>query len=74
MRNDPMQLRGKYDPFFEAARESVRAHRDPTVSGLQRRFRLGYSRACDLMAALEGELVTPVDPNTGYREMLEELG
>jgi DNA segregation ATPase FtsK/SpoIIIE-like protein len=65
MSNDARQ-----DALFKAVRQSVIDTRTPSISLAQRTFRLGYSRAAALLAAMEGDVVTTMDAR-GARRMLK---
>lgn len=47
---------GKQDPLFEAARKLVIEKRSPSISLVQRTFRINYSRAKALLEAMENEV------------------
>ena len=64
------QPRGKFDPLFDQVRQHIVSTRDPSISRIQRVFKLGYNRTCSMVEALEGDLVCPRDSN-GWRSMLE---
>jgi len=59
----------KQDPLFEAVKQLVIETRTPSIALAQRTFRLGYSRAAAMLAALEGDVVTTMDARGG-RSML----
>ncbi len=60
------------DPLFNEAIELARRQGRASISMLQRRLRIGYTRAARLIEAMEekGIVGTP-DPNTGTREILD---
>jgi chromosomal replication initiator protein len=64
-----MPIDAKQDPLFEAVKQLVIKTRNPSVSTVQREFRLNYSRAASMLEAMEGEIVTTKDGN-GWRRML----
>lgn len=59
----------KQDPLFEAIKQLVIETRIPSISFVQRTFRINYSRAASMLEAMEGEIVTTKDEN-GWRRML----
>ena len=64
----PLQPQPKDDPLLERAIEVVRAEGRASISLLQRRLRIGYSRAARLIEALEARgIVGPPEGNTGVR-------
>lgn len=65
MSNDARQ-----DPLFKVVRQSVIETRTPSIALAQRTFRLGYSRASAMLAAMEGDVVTTMDAR-GARRMLK---
>jgi len=62
--------RGESDPLYDQAVQIVVESRRASVSGVQRRLRIGYNRAARLVEEMEvAGIVTPVQPN-GSREVL----
>lgn len=61
----------KRDPLFEAVKQFVIETRTPSVSFIQRAYRINYSRAASMLEAMEGEIVTPKDEQ-GMRRMIQE--
>ncbi len=59
----------KQDPLFEAVREMLIETRTPSISLVQRTFRINYTRAACMMKELEGDVVTPLNED-GLRRML----
>ena len=59
----------KENPLLNEIRTLLIKTKNPSVSFVQRTFKLGYGQASDLVAALEGEIVTEKDPS-GWRKML----
>jgi S-DNA-T family DNA segregation ATPase FtsK/SpoIIIE len=60
------------DPLFKDAVDTVRREGRASVSMLQRRMRIGYTRAARLVDALEEKgIVGPPTPGTGVREVLD---
>lgn len=51
----------KQDPLFEAVKQMVIETRTPSISLVQRIFRINYSRAASLPEALEGDVVTSMN-------------
>ena len=65
----PVDQSAALDPLLTQARELLLAQQNPSVSFLQRHFKIGYNRALGLMRILEGDIVTA--PNAdGWRRML----
>jgi len=60
------------DPLYPEAVDLVRRQGRASISMLQRRLRIGYTRAARLIEEMEEkEIVGPPDPNTGTREVLD---
>jgi S-DNA-T family DNA segregation ATPase FtsK/SpoIIIE len=60
------------DPLMSEAIDLVRRQGRASISMLQRRLRIGYTRAARLIEAMEEkEIVGPPDPGTGTREVLD---
>ncbi len=59
----------RQDPLFEAVREMLIETRTPSISLVQRTFRINHTRAACMMKALEGDVVTPLNED-GLRRML----
>jgi DNA segregation ATPase FtsK/SpoIIIE, S-DNA-T family len=60
------------DPLLNDAIDTVRREGRASVSMLQRRMRIGYTRAARLVDALEEKgIVGPPAPGTGVREVLD---
>lgn len=64
-----MKLKAQQDPLFEVVKQMVIATRTPSISLVQRSFRINYSRAASLLEAMEGDVVTKMDEQ-GMRKML----
>lgn len=64
-----MHLKAKQDPLFKAVKQMVIETRTPSISLVQRTFRINYSRATSLLEAMEGDVVTTMDER-GMRKML----
>lgn len=61
---------GEDDPLYDQALQVVTETRRASVSGVQRRLRIGYNRAARLVEAMEQSgVVGPMQPN-GSREVL----
>ncbi len=61
---------GEGDEFYDKAVDYVIRQRRPTISSVQRQFRIGYNRAARIIEAMEvAGVVTPAD-STGKREVL----
>jgi S-DNA-T family DNA segregation ATPase FtsK/SpoIIIE len=62
----------KGDPLTNEAIDIVRREGRGSVSMLQRRLRIGYTRAARMIDTLEEKgIVGPPDPGTGVREVLD---
>ncbi|MEW6717822.1 MAG: DNA translocase FtsK [Chloroflexota bacterium] len=60
------------DPLFEEAVDVVRQQRQASISMLQRRLRIGYTRAARLIDSMEERgIVSPPLPNSQSREVLD---
>jgi S-DNA-T family DNA segregation ATPase FtsK/SpoIIIE len=60
------------DPFLNDAIDTVRREGRASVSMLQRRMRIGYTRAARLMETMEEKgIVGPPEPGTGVHEILD---
>ncbi len=67
-----MEPEVKGDPLLAEAIDLVRREGRASVSMLQRRLRIGYTRAARLIDALEEQgIVGPPEPGTGVREVLD---
>jgi PPM family protein phosphatase len=64
-----MSQPNKLDSLYDEAKQLIFITNDPTISMLQRHLKISYQRALDLMAALEGVVVTALD-ESGQRKML----
>jgi len=54
---------GKDDPMYEEAVVLVRANGRPSVSMIQRHFRIGWIRAATMLEAMVGTVIESVAPN-----------
>lgn len=61
----------KADPLLNEARELLIAANRPCESLIQRKLRISYSRAMQLLRALEGDVVTAPD-TYGHRQMIQQ--
>ncbi len=69
---DEEELDEPDDPLYHEAVELVRRQGRASISMLQRRLRIGYTRAARLVEAMEDrEIVGPPHPSTGSREILD---
>jgi S-DNA-T family DNA segregation ATPase FtsK/SpoIIIE len=69
---DEMQAEENTDPLMNEAVDLVRRHGRASISMLQRRLRIGYTRAARLVESMEAKgIVGPPDPGTGAREVLD---
>jgi S-DNA-T family DNA segregation ATPase FtsK/SpoIIIE len=60
------------DPLFEEAVDLARRQGRASISMLQRRLRIGYTRAARLVEMMEAKgIVGPPDPATGTRDILD---
>ena len=65
-----MNTDAKNDQLFDAVKKIIIETRTPSISLAQRTFRINYSRAVSLLAAMEGDVVTTMDEK-GIRRMLK---
>lgn len=69
---EEMQAEENADPLFTEAVDLVRKQGRASISMLQRRLRIGYTRAARLVEAMEEKgIVSGPDSNTGVREILD---
>ncbi len=69
---EEMQSEENSDPLFHEAVDLARKQGRASVSMLQRRLRIGYTRASRLVEAMEEKgIISGPDPNTGIREILD---
>jgi S-DNA-T family DNA segregation ATPase FtsK/SpoIIIE len=69
---EEMQAEEERDPLLEEAVDLVRRQGRASISMLQRRLRIGYTRAARLVETMEAKgIVGPPDPGTGTREVLD---
>jgi S-DNA-T family DNA segregation ATPase FtsK/SpoIIIE len=60
------------DPLYPEAVELVRKQGRASISMLQRRLRVGYTRAARMIETMEEKgIVGPPEPSTGTREVLD---
>ena len=69
---EEMQAEEQKDPLLEEAVDLARRQGRASISMLQRRLRIGYTRAARLVETMEAKgIVGPPDPSTGSREILD---
>jgi S-DNA-T family DNA segregation ATPase FtsK/SpoIIIE len=69
---EDMQAEEQKDPLLEEAIDLARRQGRASISMLQRRLRIGYTRAARLVETMEARgIVGPPDPSTGAREILD---
>ncbi|MGW8249545.1 MAG: DNA translocase FtsK, partial [Anaerolineales bacterium] len=69
---EEMQAEEQADPLLDEAIDLVRRQGRASISMLQRRLRIGYTRAARLVETMEAKgIVGPPDPGTGTREVLD---
>jgi S-DNA-T family DNA segregation ATPase FtsK/SpoIIIE len=69
---EEMQAEEQRDPLLDEAIDLVRRQGRASISMLQRRLRIGYTRAARLVETMEAKgIVGPPDPGTGTREVLD---
>ena len=69
---EEMEAEENTDPLLNEAIDLARRQGRASVSMLQRRFRIGYTRAARLVEAMEEKgIVGPPQPGTGAREILD---
>ncbi len=47
----------KLDPLYDDVKRLILETRNPSISLIQRHFKIGYKRALDLMSSMEGDIV-----------------
>ena len=69
---EDMEAEESSDPLMNEAIDLVRRQGRASISMLQRRLRIGYTRAARLVEGMEAKgIVGPPDPGTGAREVLD---
>ena len=69
---EEMQKEQESDPFYSEAVDLVRREGRCSVSMLQRRLRIGYTRAARLVDQMEEKgIVSPPDGGTQVRQVLD---
>lgn len=58
------------DPLFDQAVAFVVEKRKPSISGVQRQFRIGYNRAARIIEQMEAQGIVSPPGNNGNREVL----
>jgi len=72
MFEEEMNAAKKIDPLFDEAVDIIRRQGRASVSMLQRKLRIGYTRASRLVDAMEDEgIVGPPTGGTGVRDVLD---
>ena len=47
----------KFDPLYDDVKRLILETRNPSISLIQRHFKIGYQRTLDLMSSMEGDIV-----------------
>jgi len=69
---EDMAVEENVDPLFNEAVDLARAQGRASISMLQRRLRIGYTRGARLIEEMEAKgIIGPPDPGTGAREILD---
>ena len=69
---EDMAIEENVDPLFNEAVDLARKQGRASISMLQRRLRIGYTRAARLIEEMEAKgIIGPPDPGTGTREILD---
>jgi S-DNA-T family DNA segregation ATPase FtsK/SpoIIIE len=69
---EEMEAEKNADPLFNEAVDLARRQGRASISMLQRRLRIGYTRAARLVEEMEAKgIVGPPEPGTGTREILD---
>ncbi len=69
---DEIEAEQNSDPLFNEAVDLVRREGRASISMLQRRFRIGYTRAARLVESMEEKgIVGPPEMGTGARQVLD---
>lgn len=69
---DGIESESEKDPLLDEAIDLARRQGRASISMLQRRLRIGYTRAARLVEIMEEKgIVGPPDPNTGTRQVLD---
>jgi S-DNA-T family DNA segregation ATPase FtsK/SpoIIIE len=69
---DEIEVERNSDPLFNEAVDLVRREGRASISMLQRRFRIGYTRAARLVESMEERgIVGPPEMSTGARQVLD---
>ncbi|ELB2101509.1 DNA translocase FtsK 4TM domain-containing protein [Vibrio parahaemolyticus] len=67
---EQMELDEEMDPLFDQVVEHVVQSRRGSVSGVQRRFKIGYNRAARIVEQLEAQGIVSAPGHNGNREVL----
>ncbi|MFC1879666.1 DNA translocase FtsK [Chloroflexota bacterium] len=69
---DEIEAEQNADPMMDDAVDLVRRQARASISMLQRRLRIGYTRSARLIEEMEDKgIIGPPDPSTGVREVLD---
>ncbi|MHC6799967.1 DNA translocase FtsK, partial [Vibrio antiquarius] len=67
---EQMEADEDVDPLFDQVVEHVVQSRRGSVSGVQRRFKIGYNRAARIVEQLEAQGIVSAPGHNGNREVL----
>jgi S-DNA-T family DNA segregation ATPase FtsK/SpoIIIE len=67
---EQMESDDELDPLFDQVVEHVVQSRRGSVSGVQRRFKIGYNRAARIVEQLEAQGIVSAPGHNGNREVL----
>ncbi|MCW8982909.1 MAG: hypothetical protein OQK13_02595, partial [Gammaproteobacteria bacterium] len=67
---DPMALDSEQDALYDQAVQIVTETRKASVSGIQRRLKIGYNRAARMVEAMEAAGVVGTLQSNGQREVI----
>lgn len=69
---DDLEMQDEQDPLFDDAVDLIRRQGRASISMLQRRLRIGYTRAARLIEAVEEKgIISPPQPGSQVREVLD---
>lgn len=70
---EEMEEKNNLDPKFEEALDIIREEGQASISMLQRKMRIGYTRAARIIEKMEEKgIISEPDPKTQIREILDE--
>jgi S-DNA-T family DNA segregation ATPase FtsK/SpoIIIE len=70
---EEMEEKNELDPKFDEALEVIREEGQASISMLQRKMRIGYTRAARIIEKMEEKgIISEPDPKTQIREILEQ--